>query len=200
MPLDVNGFDELMTDIAGMASKMDADGAGAPVAKRILEAAAVPIHEQMQANAAHDPQILSGDLHAALQIGKVKRSSKTVTTFNNGTTETSMPTCLSGADGEPATTLRIDSSRGTVFKNNAVSTVLSAVIYRGGERITDMNTLRSTFGSGAYLQWSWQRLDEERFGVISASDSRLINDGFSFVLSADDVDTKVTFMCELITN
>ena len=125
---------------------------------------------------------------------------KTVTTFNSGKTETSMPTCLSGADGEPATTLRIDSSRGTVFKNNAVSTVLSAVIYRGGERITDMNTLRSTFGSGAYLQWSWQRLDEERFGVISASDSRLINDGFSFVLSADDVDTKVTFMCELITN
>ena len=125
---------------------------------------------------------------------------KTVTTFKNGATETSMPTCLSGADGEPATTLRIDSSRGTVFKNNAVSTVLSAVIYRGGVRITDMNTLRSTFGSGAYLQWSWQRLDEERFGVISASDSRLINDGFSFVLSADDVDTKVTFMCELITN
>ena len=125
---------------------------------------------------------------------------KTVTTFNNGATETSMPTCLSGADGEPATTLRIDSSRGTVFKNNAVSTVLSAVIYRGGVRITDMNALRSTFGSGAYLQWSWQRIDEERFGVISASDSRLINDGFSFVLSADDVDTKVTFMCELITN
>ena len=125
---------------------------------------------------------------------------KTVTTFNNGATESSMPTCLSGADGEPATTLRIDSSRGTVFKNNAVSTVLSAVIYRGGVRITDMNALRSTFGSGAYLQWSWQRLDEERFGVISASDSRLINDGFSFVLSADDVDTKVTFMCELITN
>lgn len=125
---------------------------------------------------------------------------KTVTTFNNGATETSMPTCLSGADGEPAITLRIDSSRGTVFKNNAVSTVLSAVIYRGGVRITDMNTLRSTFGSGAYLQWSWQRLDEVRFGVISASDSRLINDGFSFVLSADDVDTKVTFMCELITN
>ena len=76
MPLDVNGFDELMTDIAGMANKMDADGAGAPVAKRILEAAAMPIHEQMQANASHDPQILSGDLHAALQIGKVKRSSK----------------------------------------------------------------------------------------------------------------------------
>ena len=56
MPLDVNGFGDLMTDIAGMASKMDADGAGAPVAKRILEAAAVPIHEQMKANASKDPK------------------------------------------------------------------------------------------------------------------------------------------------
>ena len=60
MPLDVNGFDELMSDIAGMASKIDADGAGAPVAKRILESAAVPIHEQMKANASHDPQMYPG--------------------------------------------------------------------------------------------------------------------------------------------
>lgn len=56
MPLDTNGFGDLMTDIAGMASKMDADGAGAPVAKKILEAAAVPIHEQMKANASKDPK------------------------------------------------------------------------------------------------------------------------------------------------
>ena len=44
MPLETDGFDSLMTDIAGMASRMDADGSGAPVAKRILEAAAQPIH------------------------------------------------------------------------------------------------------------------------------------------------------------
>ena len=60
MPLDVNGFGDLMTDIAGMASKMDADSAGAPVAKKILEAAAVPIHEQMKANASKDPKIITG--------------------------------------------------------------------------------------------------------------------------------------------
>ena len=124
---------------------------------------------------------------------------KTVTTYNNGETDTSMPTCLSGADGEPATTLRIDSSRGTVFKNNAVSTVLTAIVYRGSERITDITALRNVFGAGVYLQWSWQRLDEERFGVISAEDTRISNDGFSFTLSPEDVDTKVTFMCELIT-
>ena len=123
---------------------------------------------------------------------------KTVTTYNSGQTSTSTPTCISGANGEDATVLRIDSSRGTVFKNNAVSTVLSAVIYHGGERITDITALRQSYGASAYLQWSWQRLDDERFGVISAADTRIGNNGFTFTLSPDDVDVKVTFMCELI--
>ena len=103
-----------------------------------------------------------------------------------------------GKDGEDATLLRIESSRGTVFKNDSISTVLSAVIYHGKTRITDVDALRATFGSGAYLQWRWQRLDEREFGVISAADSRIGADGFTFTLSPDDVDTKATFMCELI--
>ena len=104
----------------------------------------------------------------------------------------------SGVDGEDATVLRIDSSRGTVFKNNSISTVLSVVIYKGSKRITDKAELTKAFGSSAYLQWSWQRLDENAFGVISASDRMLSNDGFSLTISADEVDTKVTFMCELM--
>lgn len=100
--------------------------------------------------------------------------------------------------GEDATVLRIESSRGTVFKNDSVSTVLSVVIYRGSERITTSAAMKSVFGSGAYLQWKWQRLDDETFGVISSSDSRLSDNGFTFTISPDDVDTKVTFMCELI--
>ena len=36
----------------------------------------------------------------------------------------------------------------------------------------------------------------DRYGVISADDSRLSHNGFQFTLSAADVDTKVTFMCE----
>ena len=125
---------------------------------------------------------------------------KVVTLYADGRSETSAAVNISGADGEPATVLRIDSSRGTVFKNNLVSTVLSVAIYRGGERITDMDGLRRVFGSGATLQWSWQRLDEERFGVISASDARISGGGFALTLSPEDVDTKVTFMCELIVN
>ena len=99
---------------------------------------------------------------------------------------------------EITTLLRIESSRGTVFKNDQVSTVLSAVIYHGTQRITDYETMKSVFGSGAYLQWKWQRLDEESYGIISASDTRFSDNGFKFTLNPEDVDTKVTFMCELI--
>lgn len=104
----------------------------------------------------------------------------------------------SGKDGEDAITLRIESSRGTVFKNDQVSTILSAVIYQGSKRITDSSTMKSTFGNSACLQWKWQRLDDETFGIISAGDPRFSDNGFRFTLSPDDVDTKVTFMCELI--
>lgn len=99
---------------------------------------------------------------------------------------------------EITTLLRIESSRGTVFKNDQVATVLSVVIYHGTQRITDYETMIATFGSGAYLQWKWLRLDDETFGIISSSDSRFGDNGFTFTLSPEDVDTKVTFMCELI--
>lgn len=101
---------------------------------------------------------------------------------------------------EITTLLRIESSRGIVFKNNAVSTVLSVVIYHGKDRITDIDKLHKVYGSSAYIQWKWQRLEEETYGIILSTDSRIENGGFSFVLTPDDVDTKVTFMCELITD
>lgn len=99
---------------------------------------------------------------------------------------------------EITTLLRIESSRGMVFKNDKVSTILSVVLYHGKQRITDASTMREVFGSGAYLQWKWQRLDDASFGVISSTDTRFGDDGFTFTLSPEDVDTKVTFMCELI--
>lgn len=73
MPLDVDGFGDLMTDIAGMAAQMDADGAGAPVARKILEAAAQPIYEQMKANASSNPKIITGALNRSIETGKVKK-------------------------------------------------------------------------------------------------------------------------------
>lgn len=100
--------------------------------------------------------------------------------------------------GEDAVLLRIESSRGTVFKNDSISTVLSVVIYRGSERITNSTAMKAAFGNGAYLQWKWQRLDDDTFGVILSSDERFGDNGFTFTLSPEDVNTKVTFMCELI--
>lgn len=100
--------------------------------------------------------------------------------------------------GEDATVLRIDSSRGNVFKNNQVSTVLTVAVYSGGDRITNITALRARYGTNAYLQWYWQRIDDSSFGVIVASDPKLSDDGFTLTLTPADVDTKVTFMCELI--
>lgn len=73
MSLDLNGFDALISDIASMAKRMDADGAGAPVAKRVLEAAAQPIHQQMKSNASRDPKIITGALHDSIAIGNVRK-------------------------------------------------------------------------------------------------------------------------------
>lgn len=103
-----------------------------------------------------------------------------------------------GRDGIDATVLRIDSSRGTVFKNSSVSTTLTVAIYHGNSRITDREALTEEFGAAARLEWSWQRMGESTFGVISADDSRIHDGGFSLVLTPADVDTKATFMCKLI--
>ena len=126
---------------------------------------------------------------------------KTVTTYASGNKKTSSPTCLSGAvgaDGEAAALLRIDSSRGTVFKNTGVSTVLTVTIYYGSQRINTSEQMKAIFGNASRLEWEWQRMDEDRYGVISADDSRLSDGGFVFTLGAEDVDTKVTFRCNLI--
>lgn len=132
---------------------------------------------------------------------KLELSANSITMSTGGST---IEDELSSIKDEMATikdevtiSLRIESSKGTVFKSDQVSTVLSAVIYRGSQRITDMQTLKSVMGDSVYLEWSWQRLNDEQFWVVSSDDQRIGNDGFTFTLSPNDVDTKVTFMCTL---
>lgn len=76
MPMNTEGFAELAGQIEKMANRLNTNDEGAPTAKRILQAAAVPIHEQMKANASHDPKIIEGKLHGAIHVGKVKRRRK----------------------------------------------------------------------------------------------------------------------------
>ena len=140
-------------------------------------------------------------------LGGSKKLSDLLTSLDISTRQTSDGAEITVAgqtvslkDGVDAAVLRIDSSRGTVFKNNQVSTVLTVAIYIGGQRITNITDLRTRFGASAHLQWYWQRLGETEFGIIVASDHKLSNDGFTLTLTPEEVDTKVTFMCELITD
>ena len=100
-------------------------------------------------------------------------------------------------DATPAV-VRIDSSRGTVFKDNNVQTVLTVHIHYGSQLIESEFAMKAAFGSGAHLQWEWLRMDEDRYGILSADDSRLSDGGFSLSLSPADVDVKVTFRCSLM--
>lgn len=125
---------------------------------------------------------------------------KTKTVYGSGTPVFGMPVCLSGADGadgEDAVLLKIDSSRGNVFKNNAVSTLMTVTIYYGSDTISTSAALSEVFGAGAYLEWEWQRFGETEWHVISSADTRLADNGFRFTISPDDVDVKVNFRCKL---
>lgn len=104
-----------------------------------------------------------------------------------------------GEDGEAPAALQIISSNGLLFKDNADTTVLTVTVYKGSLRITNKTELLAAFGSGTYLQWKWKRITDQSYGIIPSSDSRLSNDGFTLTLDVSDIDTQVTFICEVIT-
>jgi hypothetical protein len=58
-----------------------------------------------------------------------------------------------------------------------------------------MATLKQKMGNNVYLQWKRKRFNEQDYSIISATDQRLSNQGFTFTLSPQDVSTKVTFLC-----
>lgn len=96
--------------------------------------------------------------------------------------------------------LVIESSRGTVFKSNQASTILSVVIYRGKDRITNITDLKAAMGNSVYLQWKWRRLTDNDWGIISASDSHISDQGFKYTITPNDIDNQVSYMCELIND
>lgn len=97
-----------------------------------------------------------------------------------------------------STTLYIESSQGTLIDDSVMSTVLSVSVYHGGQRITDIETLKSAISDEAYLQWSFKGSDSETFEDISSDDSRIGNNGFTLTLSAEDIGSKSTYTCELM--
>lgn len=77
MPMETKGFDDLIGDIKKMADALNTNDEGAPAARKILQAAAVPIDQQMKQNASHDPKIITDKLHGAISTGKVKKHKRT---------------------------------------------------------------------------------------------------------------------------
>lgn len=99
---------------------------------------------------------------------------------------------------EVVSIVTITSSKGTVFKNTNVSTVLSVTIFRGTAQITDIETLHKVYGDGAYLQWKSKEHDEDDFLLIPSIDERISEGGFKFAISPNNVDTKGNYVCDLM--
>lgn len=119
---------------------------------------------------------------------------RVTTQYGDGISSISDPVMLTG---NSASVMRIDSSRGLVFKNNEISTILTVTVFYGPNIITDSNVLKNIFGSGAYLQWSYKGPDDAEFLTIASDDSKLSNNGFTLTITPSDVDTKTVFQCNL---
>lgn len=105
---------------------------------------------------------------------------------------------VSPEDGEDAVVVRVDSTRGLVFKNDAVNTQLQVTIFYGAEEITNITSLRLFFGVESYLQWKWKPYNSNVWTNISNNDPRVSDNGFKLVISPNDVDGQAVFQCDLI--
>lgn len=105
------------------------------------------------------------------------------------------------AETKDLVTLRIDSSRGTVFKNSEVSTVLTVRCYKRGQELTTLTALRQAMSdSTARIRWYVLREGDTDWVSLADSDPMLSNDGFTLTVTPDDVTVKCTFKAEIVTD
>ena len=70
MPMSISGLDDLSNDLSKMAAALGDEG---HVIDKALKAGAVPIEEQMKANASSDPKIITGDLYSSIHTHGVRQ-------------------------------------------------------------------------------------------------------------------------------
>ena len=98
-------------------------------------------------------------------------------------------------------TLRIDSSRGTTFKNSEISTTLTVRCYKRGAEITTLAALRDAMGDQtARIRWWVLREGDASWVSLADSDHMLSDDGFTLTITPADVDVKCTFKAEIVTD
>ena len=156
-----------------------------------LTAARIDVDE-LFARQATIQRLTTGTIAAALGESLNLASNQSVVTTVSSQVQTRM------AEAAPAV-VKIDSSRGTAFKSNTMSTELRARVYWNGDCIENRMRLREVFGSGAYLQWEWRRTEDSGWSTLLATDSHISDDGFVFSVTPADVDAAITFRCSLIT-
>ena len=105
------------------------------------------------------------------------------------------------AETKDLVTLRIDSSRGTVFKNSSISTVLTVHCYKKGQEITDLSSLRSAMGDRtARIRWWVLREGDTSWVSLDDSDGQLSSDGFVLTITPSNVSVKCTYKAEIVTD
>lgn len=108
---------------------------------------------------------------------------KTVVTYSDGEHTESYSVSYKGTngiDGQDAITMAIASSGGTIFKNTAIATTLTAHVYKGGVEVTG-----SALANLGTIKWY------KDGGPTSVAT------GSTFTISAGDVSNKATFSAQL---
>lgn len=123
-----------------------------------------------------------------VEVSRFKVASKSVATKDD----------IDDIKDEIVTTLKITSSNGTNFDSTNTPPTLTVVIYYGRTRIADNESLSKTFGSEAYLEWSYRKNDTQEWVTIASNDARIGHKGFSFYTSKEDVANQTTFQCQLL--
>lgn len=108
------------------------------------------------------------------------KSTTSYSVSRNGTNGTDGKDGTNGKDGADAITLSITSSAGTIFKNSAISTVLTAHVYKAGAELT--TTQIAALGT---IKWY-------KDGSTTAAAT-----GQTFTISAGDVSNKATYIAQL---
>lgn len=108
---------------------------------------------------------------------------KTVVTYSDGKSTTSYSVSRNGTDGSngaDAITMTVTSSNGTIFKNSAISTVLTAHVYKAGVEVTG-----STLTALGTIKWY-------KDGGTAA-----VATGQTLTIDAGDVTNKATYIAQL---
>ena len=134
-----------------------------------------------------DFNTVSGTLD--MEVSSLKIASKSVATSDD----------IDDVLSEKTTVIEIESSNGAPLKDGVTTTALSVIIYNGQNRITTSEELHKVMSSDVHLKWYYKTNDESNHIDIPANDSRISNDGFKLVPTADDIANRVSFKCRLVS-